>query len=388
MLAVSATLAALALGGLSLLVAAPLLALLARTRLDAAAKGLAAGLVVGLLLGATGLGRAAPALYDALAVGARPSQRAVETLQAARTETLDALARTGVSPAAIDEAARDIDAQIAAAQREQARALRARQAGGRALAALAVVLLLLTASPTAPVRGRATAADALAGALAAVFPALLFALVLWKGLGAGAVEAVAACAALAAALPAAAHASEGEGGQRIAAWALRVATLALFAACPTGAAALLLLLAWLAPPLRLSAAQRPLVASAAGVWAMTAALLWVDLQPLLGQRAFWIALLVALLLAGDGRVAGAWMGLRLGGRRTAVWRTGTSLLSGATACAQAALAGLAVSCAPDFAVAALALSAVYVALVAPLASRFAPLLDALEQPAHLEETPP
>ncbi len=387
MLAVSATLAALAMGGLSLLVAAPLLALLARTKLDAAAKGLAAGLVAGLLLGATGLGRAAPALYDALAVGARPSQRAVETLKAARAETLDALARTGVSPAAIDEAARDIDAQIAAAQREQARALRARQAGGRALAAMAVVLLLLlTASPTAPLRGRASVADALAGALAAVFPALLFTLVLWKGLGAGAVEAVAACAALAAALPAAAHADDAS--RRIAAWALRVATLALFAACPTGAAALLLLLTWLAPPLRLSAAQRPLVASAAGVWAMTAALLWVDLQPLLGQRAFWIALLVALLLAGDGRVAGAWMGLRLGGRRTAVWRTGTSLLSGATACAQAALAGLAVSYAPDFAVAALALSAVYVALVAPLAGRFAPLLDALEQPAHMEETPP
>lgn len=319
-----------------LLIAAPMLCSLVLKWARCPGWPAVSGVLAGLLLGPTVLGRVAPDFFQRVVVGAQSQQISLERL--VRRHQADELAATRglIDAQAMRELKQRHKAERELAERERDAARWESQRSLRVLSGALVALTMMAAAPFGIPRGggKPDVASFLSiGAWAAAMPgALAFASVIWL-LGGGEMEAAMVAAALAVgpwALAAgdreAADAAEINGARLIQAGG-RVASIAALIIAGgallqsrgvvglTAAAPLAVLpLTWLMPNL-VSARAARVAAQHVLLPALVATTLikvdWID------DFAFW-PLLVILLLSDDGRWLGAFIGAMLPGGRPAL----------------------------------------------------------------------
>jgi len=341
------------------------------------------------------MGRIAPATFDRIFVGGVTQRASLTALARNHAEERKALSRAGVSAAAINEldhrdAARRL--AILRAQRDQIQSRATSRLAGMTLALVFLLAISMIRTPRQLRTPFASVPAALAGAGLLAFPAALFTAILHVGLRVPLAGSIAASVALGAASPRRVivtqcvdAAAATRGASAAAALAFGLAMLVSIALAPTSFA-VFLFFSWIAMayavPMTIAIKPRFRGALTCACCASVASLAIapVDLVELARVKAFWIALASAVILAADGRALGAWMGWRVsrdGAALATGWRRSSAILGAGVGPVQITLVAFAGAGAgaPTFVVAAVAVTAVYVEFVAPLAPRFAAVLD-------------
>lgn len=364
----------------------------ARTPGGPHAAAAVAGVVAGLLLGPGIFGRAFPAMHEKIYVGGTAESRALADLRVRQRADLAALRAAGVTPVAIDEAARAHVEERRPAEAKLAEARAAHRAALDRLAAAVVVLAgFLSGVAAAPRAARlvAPARDLAAGAAAAAMaaiPPLVIARfgIAWPWTDSAAIALAFAVPALAPAR-AAAFTFGGLGAAGAAALAVypspRLA--AALAAAPIGALMMHALPRRAGRPVRRAGAAI-LVALVAPLLVALASLR-PDPHALVADVRFWMLAVLAALWAGDGRWFTAWFAARfIGGQRGRrdgrAWSHAARAVAPGTGAAMAAVAlllapSVAGQDAADILLAVAAMGALVVELTRGLRTWVARMLD-------------
>lgn len=366
-----------------------------------AGAGIIAGLMVGVLLGATVLGRAAPGFFARVFVGAEAERLALAALEARHAAEIATLREIGVTGVAIEEhdAAFDIDAAPARAALEDARRHQTQRVGlvvavlGGMWLTLGVIGSVRAGRARSAVSGHASIVAA--GSCVTIAGGAVFLLIRWTT-NASVTEAAAFAASLAVG-GAVFDRVVGTGAQRrrdrsldaAARLSLVVPAWALLALAPSPGSAVFAGSAAIAAAMpRRARASRGVrrVCRVAALGALLPAIVAlvaarIDFIAVAGVGTFWIALLIALLLAADGRWFGAWIGWNAAGRdhdRRWAWSRSAAMLAAGVGVSQIVLAGVASASGtlPDPLLAAAVLSAPTIELTRPLRIRLAAALDA------------